>query len=126
MQVESRSRRRHHRARRIAAVSRWFRAQTIRRAYKADEDDGPRHGFVCMLARTRTLCSCGVCKTAGKQRARERDTALAADLRERVAEEPTATEVCNDVKHDGHAAETREMLDEYAALLEAGEIGGGS
>lgn len=70
--------RRHHRERRIAAVSKQARLL-------GDIDSDHERRFVRIWARTRTTCSCYACKSNRRERASKREQRLAADLRERCA-----------------------------------------
>jgi hypothetical protein len=79
-----RSLRRHHRARRIAAVARQFR--TYVPAYDSDHVEFPRvFRIVRLRARTRTPCSCHVCKETRRYRAKQLAVESHRQLREAVA-----------------------------------------
>jgi hypothetical protein len=85
--MSARSLRRHHRVRRIAAVLRLHRTRLTFGAFKGNgESDEPNPGFVRMQARTRTLCSCWVCKGSRTERARRTEQELARRTREATVE----------------------------------------
>jgi hypothetical protein len=80
-------------------VLRLHRTRPTFGAYKGNgESHEPNPGFVRMLARTRTLCSCWVCKGSRAERARRVEQELARRTREATVEaDPSAVfdDECN-------------------------------
>lgn len=78
--MTTRAQRRHHRARRLAAVAHWFKSND------SDCDGVPQlRRLLGVRVNTRTPCSCHHCKHSRYDRSVKRERELAVDLRERRA-----------------------------------------